>query len=503
MAKQHWIITRPKRKLILIPDMLKIFRAVAEGKKWRGNRPLQIEFEKELKSSQWKAQNVSKSGSGGRTYASLLFMLGLYYEGPEGVELTNIGKEIVSGEPPVPALTKQLIDYQYPSPYSKKVRIDDSFRLRPHRLILRLFTEKGLEEITQDEIAFCAVPRAKKDSDLDMVANLIKKYRENPEEVIRESLELSEATEDNLQNIGNTLVNELEYLGLFEESTDIKSLKIKPDKVQKLEELITQGKETLIQNPEDEVTFQMRYGSGLEKSKDYRYTEIKQTSIDPNDRAILVTYYEIASNRPIDAFTDELIENIASYRGVPAEKVSKVLNTLADKPRLDRFEEKYLQLSKGGNETATDFEIKTEGLFSNDGFGLAAVWVGSKPRHPDIFVFFDKENKKHGLIDTKAYKEYNLPLDHKNKMAHTYIPDFKELEYEGDKYELMFFNYVAGGFSATISNSFDELLEMTDVPGSYITSVNLLKMLRDHKASPFSSDKFAELFTSNKEIVYY
>jgi hypothetical protein len=38
MAKNYWVITRPKRKLILIPDLLKIFSTVVEGQKWEGIR---------------------------------------------------------------------------------------------------------------------------------------------------------------------------------------------------------------------------------------------------------------------------------------------------------------------------------------------------------------------------------------------------------------------------------------------------------------------------------
>lgn len=501
--KNHWIITRPKRKLILVPDLLKIFRAVVEGENWEGNREIQIEFEKSLKTSQWKAQNISKDGSGGRTYAALLFMLGLWFENSEGVELTNAGKEIVENNPPVPILTKQLIDFQYPSPYSIKVRIDNSFQLKPYKFILRLFAEKSLDEITQDEIAFCAVARAKKDNDLDNIYQLIQTYRRAPERVIQESLSLSGASEDNLRNIGNTVVNQLEYTGLFQENNEIRGLRIKPDKKDLLDELLSNSKASLISNPEDFATFQMRYGSGLSKSKDYRYTSVKPTKIDPNERAVLVTYYEIASNKPIDIISEELIQEIAEYRGISYEKVERVLHTLADKPSLDRFEEKYIQLSKGGNETATDFEIKTEGIFSAEGFGFSSVWVGPKPRHPDLFVYFDKVNKRHGIIDAKAYKEYNLPLDHKNKMAHTYVPNFRKIIYEGEEYDLMFFAYVAGGYGSNMHNSFKELTTMCgDVAGSYITSLNLLKLLRLHKKTPFSPEKFGEVFACSKEIRY-
>lgn len=504
MAKNYWVITRPKRKLILIPDLLKIFSTVAEGQKWEGNRELQFQFEESLRSYEWKAQNISKEASGARTYAAMLYMLGLWFEDDNGVQITNAGKELIADRPPVPILTKQLLDFQYPSPYSIKSQVDVSreFHIQPHRFILRLIIEKNIEEITQDEIAFCLVPYAKNNNDIDKCFELIKQYRINPQKIVESAEADSGTTEDNLRNIGNTMVNQLEYTGYFEERTDIKSLRIKQGMHSKVVDDLEQYRGSLIQNPEDAPTFQMRYGSGLDTAKDYRYTTPTPPKLNPNDRAIMLTYLEIALNEPIESISEELISRISRLRGVSTEQTRKVLSTFAQKPQFDRFEEKYLKLSVGGTATADDFEVKTTGIFSKDGFGFAAVWVGPKPRHPDLFVYFDKNSRQHGLIDTKAYKEYTLPLDHKNIMAHTYIPSFKTLEFEGVSYSLKFYCYVSGGFGSGMQKSFNELAQMTDVKGSYITASNLLQLLRMHRANPFSPEKFGEIFSSNQEIIY-
>lgn len=504
MARNYWWVTRPKRKLILIPDLLKIFSAVAEGQKWEGNRPLQLEFEQALRKYEWKAQNVSRDGSGGRTYAAMLYMLGLWFEDENGVQITNAGKELIADNPPVPILTKQLLDYQFPSAYSIKSQINVSreYHIQPFRFILRLFIEKDIDELTQNEIAFCLLPYAKKDTDIDKCYSLIEEYRKDPEPVVRTATADSGTTEDNLRNIGNTIVNQLEYTGLFIEREDIKSLKLKGGGKEKTEGLLSEARSGFIADPENEALFQMRYGSGLGVSKDYRYTQPVPPRINPNDRAVLITYYDIILNEPADAISEDLIQRIASLRGVSSDRVRKVLSSFAQKPMLDRFEEKYLKLSIGGTATADDFEIKTNGVFSQDGFGFASVWVGNRPRYPDLFIYFDKERKLHGLIDTKAYREYTLPLDHKNIMAHTYIPSFRKLNYEGEEYNLAFFNYVAGGFGSGMSKSFSELLQMTDVPGSYITAYNLIQLLRIHRGNPFSAEHFGQVFSSNQEIKY-
>lgn len=504
MSKHSWWVTRPKRKLILIPDLLKIFASVAEGQKWKGNRELQLNFEKALKEYEWKAQNISRDGSGGRTYAAMLFMLGLWFEDESGVQITYAGKELIADKPPVPILTKQLLDFQYPSPYSLKsqIKISRKYNIQPYRFILKLFIEKNLDELTQEEIAFCLAPYAESINDLNYCFKLIQKFRKNPEEIIKDAVKHSGTSKYNLEQIGNTIVNQLEYTGYFVERTDIKSLKLKNGMKNIILNNLKNYREGLIQNLENVALFQMRYGSGLEIRKDYRYTHPERPKINPNDRAILITYYQITLNEPIQAISESLISRISKMRGVNEDHTRRVLSAFAQKPLLDRFEEKYLKLSIGGTATADDFEIKTTGIFSNDGFGFASVWVGNMPRHPDLFVYFDKKNKRHGLIDAKAYKEYNLPLDHKNIMAHTYIPSFKKIKYEGVEYKLAFYNYVAGGFGSGVAKSFKELESMTDIPGSYITAYNLIQLLRIHRTKPLNPEEFEEIFSCNKEIIY-
>ena len=171
MAKNFWIISRPKRKLVVIPEMLKVFATVAVGQRWHGNRDLQVAFERELVRFEWKAQNISRDGSGSRTYAALLGLLGLWYEEDGVVKLTQAGKEIVSGEPAVPQLTKQLINLQYPSPYSKSVRIHEDFKIQPHRFIIELLGQEGVGSLSQDELAYCVVPFAKTENDLEGCAD--------------------------------------------------------------------------------------------------------------------------------------------------------------------------------------------------------------------------------------------------------------------------------------------------------------------------------------------
>jgi hypothetical protein len=198
----------------------------------------------------------------------------------------------------------------------------------------------------------------------------------------------------------------------------------------------------------------------------------------------------------------DLVGRIATSTGATINMVKNTLKRLPLETQADQFYQSYLQLSVGGKSTAEDFERKTYALYS-EGFNISASWVGRSPRHPDIILFFDLAGYRHGIIDTKAYSEYQLPLDHKNKMAYTYIPNFRSFDYDGKIYSLSFFGYVAGGFTNTISSSFNELIEMASTPDHLITAQNLLSLLKIYRQQDFDFDKLIEIFSINKAVFPY
>jgi len=378
-VRRHWVISRPKRKLILVPDLLGIFSSVAGGQNWKGNRSLQIEFETALTNAQWKAQNISRDGSGGRTYAALLRMLGLWYEDKEkGAQLTIAGQEILAGYSPIQIITKQLLDYQYPSPYSlnRNVNISHEFRIWPFRFIINLLLETELEEISQKEIAYCLVPFAKTMKDIESCKTRILQFRERPEYSIGQAIEMSKATRDNLLNIGNTAVNMFEYTGFFIEQPDIRSLSLKLDCIDSINKLLASLRTNLIQNPEDEVTFQTRYGTGINTTKDYSRSIRTTMDVNPTERKIITEFYVIASNEPLYSITDNLVEKIQNVTGATRNLILNVINKLEITHSAGQFSTTYMQLSRGGINTAKDFERKTNTFFIR-GFNLDSEWVGN------------------------------------------------------------------------------------------------------------------------------
>lgn len=497
----HWFVTRPKRKLILVPELIKIFAATTEGKQWNRNRQIQLQFERALTDAGWKAQNISDDGSGGRTYAALLYMFGLWYE-DEVVHMTNAAKEIINGiSNPVAVMTKQLIDFQYPSPYSVKrnVNISRDIQLQPFRFILNMLLETEIMEITQQEIGFCLAPFAKKMKDVNLCAGKVIEFRQDEDKVIREALKTTGRDKTYLKDLGNTIVNQFEYSGYFEEDPDIKSLKIRQNKISEIKSFLAERRKTLLQNPDDKAKFQRRYGSGIAKGKDYSRSHREPMDISPNQRIVLEKFFVLTTQRPVFSIDDDIIYKISSEIGASSKFVRETLDHLPLNITGNEFEDTYLRLSSGGRSTATDFERKTSALIK-EGFGLETLWVGSKPRHPDIIVFMNQQEHAHGIIDTKAYTDYSLPIDHRNKMAVNYVPGFETYTFQGIEYKLAFYSYVAGNYGSNIQNSFEELLGMTNIPGSYITAKDLLILYHMHKDASFSQWDLKKIFSCNKQI---
>jgi len=77
----YWWVTRPKRKLNSIPEVLAAFSNVALSAQWSGSRNIHIAFEEELERDGLKrvGQRRDHSGSGGRTYQAWLSSLGLIF----------------------------------------------------------------------------------------------------------------------------------------------------------------------------------------------------------------------------------------------------------------------------------------------------------------------------------------------------------------------------------------------------------------------------------------
>ena len=75
----YWWVTRPKRKLNSIPDVLAVFAESATQATWIGQRDSHLSLESALEHSDLKREGDRRdqTGGGGRTYKAWLVSLGL------------------------------------------------------------------------------------------------------------------------------------------------------------------------------------------------------------------------------------------------------------------------------------------------------------------------------------------------------------------------------------------------------------------------------------------
>src|SRR5690606_17475353 len=119
---------------------------------------------------------------GGRTYAAWLYAYGLWFEDSDGrVWPTFAGQDLLEDRQPMDILLYQLLNFQYPSPYSqsKGVKIHDRFhRIFPFRFLLKLLLEPRLGGILrQREIGLYVITRAENERSYDRIVEDIETDR--------------------------------------------------------------------------------------------------------------------------------------------------------------------------------------------------------------------------------------------------------------------------------------------------------------------------------------
>jgi hypothetical protein len=515
----HWFITRPKRRLVLLVDVLKAFMAVAQGEVWRRNRPLHLLFEEALEAAGVKApgERRDQQAGGGRTYAAWLYAYGLWFEDQEGrVWPTFAGQDLLEGRPPVEIILHQLMNFQYPSSYSNLpgVRIHERFcRIFPFRFLLKLLRDSRLGGIlTQREIGLFVITLAENEQSYEKVVETIEIDRSlgssdaNTAALLGDGWQRIYTRRGNigeLLDVANTFICNLEFTGLIERTDEPGTIKIADGKEEVVDALIRQQPRFLSRWDEPEV-FQRSYGLGPHHLRDNRrFGQVRPiTSGDAEAKKVVWTYYAITANEPLVQLGMPLYQRISKQTGVPENKVRQIVESLGATPSYDWFEQRYIQLAYSGQEGAEAFEKATAGIFGENGLGFKTEWIGSRPNSPDVLVIAAAESPDGyiGILDSKAYKEYNLPGDHQRRMFVEYIPRFRTYEDEGRILPLQFFGYVAGGFQGRVDTKLQRIANSAGVSGFAVTAENIVKLVREHRQKPYSQEELLRLFTLNREI---
>lgn len=515
MKHDYWWVTRPKRRLTSIPAELAAFFAHAQGKKWTGNRAAHIAFEEELERTRTKrvGERRDASGSGGRTHAAMLYSLGLWFEWTDGkVYPTLAGEALINGGNPVEILKKQILNYQYPSPYSKKkqIAVSDRFRLHPFTFLLKLLCSPRLGGwISQEEIAFVIALKADSESTecLNAVLDDIIRYREAGEETADSALKvfgqdyLSEhgAKAPNLMDIANTAANWLDFTQLIKR--DGKKIELDLEKRTEIENILNSRKK-LLKYPAADDVYQRQYGIDPSHQKDNRNllkTETITRGIT-EEYQVKKAFLDCLLSEPVTEINEKIVEYVAQRAGVKQDDAEKILlkNYGRCSSLINPFLAEYREMAFKGTEKAVEFEKATANIFSRI-FGYKAMHLGQlgAKSAPDVLLFSDSDGYQ-AIIDNKAYSSYSISGDHHNRMVHNYIE--KIPSYSPYSCPLGFFAYISGGFRLGIDSQIQKVVEESGVHGSGAAVSVLIKLIEEHQKHKYTHSELRNVFSADREI---
>ncbi len=519
----YWWVTRPKRKLDSIPEVLAAFADISLNQEWSGQRDTHMAYEEALEKAGLKrvGSRRDQSGSGGRTYGAWLESLGLIFhqEETKNIKLTLAGEAIMAGDSPVDILKEQVLKYQFPSAFSlsRGVQVNSRFRVRPFRFILKLLSEERLDfYITQSELARIVAVDAENESDkcYENVVSKILEFRSFGNECLDDDFFIKykpsrgnvnpDHPYSHLEDMANTMINWIEYTQLAkrDENSDDHRLTILEDKTEEIKRILSTVP-PFIDQPQNHERYQRKYGLDPKHKKDTRNLEQTKTITAKiiAENKIRQAYIKVSITRPITGITPELIEDITAETGIQPAMVETVLNKNFPHGSIGSFMSSYFEMAFKGTEEATDFEKATTQIF-RDVFKYNAIHLGQtgSKSAPDILLLSDSDGYQ-AIIDNKAYRSYSITGDHHNRMVRNYLEKINT--YSTSNYPIGFFSYIAGGFGKTIDNQIRLEVKESGVHGSGITVGNFITMIKNQQegTKTYTHQELRDIFGLDRQIL--
>ena len=510
----YWWVTRPKRKLNSIPEVLAAFSNVALSVRWSAARNVHILFEEELERDGLKrvGERRDHSGSGGRTYQAWLSSLGLIFiqESTGTPFLTLAGEAIIQGKSPVTILKDQVLKYQFPSSFGIKTHVSGRFKVHPFIFLLRLLWDQRIKYLTVDEIAKIVITEGENDSEqcFEHVVERLIAYRLDGDKSLpagfidnhmpstgRVNLDHPYS---HLTDTANTMMNWLEYTQLI--VRDEGKMMLAPDKADEISAILSR-KHPFIDRPEDHEYFQRKYGLDPWHQKDTRNLlntgTISSRAIDM--QRIRQAFISYSIRKPISRIDSAIVSDIAIITGTEERLVEQILFKEYPHGAIGGFLSGYYEMAFKGRDESVDFEVATTSIFK-DILGYNAIHLGQtgSKSAPDVLLISDDDGYQ-AIIDNKAYSRYSISGDHHNRMVHNYIENIAN--YSECNYPIGFFTYIAGGFINTIDKQIQAEVNQSKVPGSGITVGNFIKLVEEHQRESYSHSKLRDIFGVNRQII--
>ena len=508
-----WWVSRPKRKLNSVPEVLAIISEISLDQEWEGQKRRQISFEDQLERAGIKrvGERRDQGGSGARTYIAWLKSLGLLFKqnSTGQLKLTLAGESIMRGEHTVEVIRNQVLKYQFPSAYSISRGVDVSrrFKIRPFIFLLRLLLDHRIEYLTNNEIAKIVIVEAENETDacFEYIVSRILSYRSYGDSILEEDFfeKYINGKVDpdvpfrKLTDTANTFVNWLEYTQLIWRGPE-QRIEILPDKRNEVAEII-RNTGAFIDRVEDEEFFQRKYGLDPYHTKDTRNLTKTQTITPKIIRTNQIQKAFIAASirKPIAKINSKIIDEISGTTGYDHRLVEDTLMRLYPRGAIGAFLPEYFDMAFSGREEATKFELATVEIFQ-DVFGFEANHVGPIGLSPDVLIISDSEGYQ-AIIDNKAYARYTISNDHHNRMVRNYIGNLSR--YSPAPHDLAFFTYIAGGFGPTFSSQVQKIYNETGIRGSGINVSNMIKLVEDYPQKGYTHATLRNIFSLNREII--
>ena len=509
----YWWVTRPKRRLNSVPEVLGTLAEVSLNQEWRGQRNTHLDLEDALEKAGLKrlGERRDQTGGGARTYQAWIFSLGLIFiqESTGQMKLTLAGEAIMNGASPVSVLKNQILKYQFPSAFSigRGVDVSRRFHLRPFAFLLKLLSDPQIDFLTEEEIGKVVIVEAQSETERCYlsVRDKILDFRERGDRSLPEDFFQRYAPRrgvvnpahpfSHLLDIANTCVNWLEYTQLAKRDDDRK-LRILPEKTDEVKHILA-NLPLMIGRPEEQEVFQRKYGLDPNHQRDNRNLIGTRTITLEMlaEQKIRQAFVSEALKTPIAFISDDLVQQISEKTGLTVKLTEETLRRLYPHGAIGAFMSEYFEMAFRGREDATDFEKATAALFK-DIFGFYTEHVGPQGLTPDVLLLSDQAGYS-AIIDNKAYSKYSISNDHHNRMVQNYIGGLNR--YYAGALPLAFFTYIAGGFGTNIDSQIVSISKESGVHGSAVSVANLIKMVENH--SEYNHQTLRNLFSLDRQIL--
>ena len=511
----YWWVTRPKRRLNSVPEVLAAIADSALNQEWQGQRNTHLTLEDALEAANLKRKGDRRdqTGGGARTYVAWLASLGLVFkqENSKQLKLTLAGEAIMEGQSPVNILKGQVLKYQFPSSFSlsRGVNVSQRFKIRPFRFLLKMLSDTRIGGLSEEEIAKIVIIEAENETPAcyEKVVNRVLEFRADGDKCLESDFISRYASAKggvnlehpyrHLTDIANTIVNWLEYTQLAKRDDD-RLIRIVPDKTEEVAAIL-QDTPAFIDRPAQHEYYQRKYGLDPKRKKDTRNLSETRT-ITANviaEHKVKQAFIGESLKSPIGKVTSDLIDKIADQTGIEIKFVEETLLKLYPRGAVGSFMSEYFEMAFRGRDDAVEFEKATTELFRTV-FGFESRHVGPIGLTPDVLLLSDADGYC-GIVDNKAYSRYTINNDHRNRMIHNYIGGLRNY-YDG-AHPLAFFTYIAGGFGKNIDSQIRDIFDETDICGSAFSVSNVIALVERNTENPYTHTRLRELFAMNKQVL--